>query len=371
MKHSKNFINENIDQNFQQYPPKSSNNQLNEELNFDDSVQNNNEPRKTQQHTDSHSIDPSRTKNQPPLNQNQNFHGVNVDDGGASPNLNQPRSTQQTQQTQSVDFNAHFQSLMQNRVQQLNDQFPWSFQPDECDLSMEIFQMYYVPILRSANLRIIFSSNCLTPRDVNFDVSFGDQLFINWIYHPTTFYINLWSNVYRLEFSRPIVIDRYDVMKSLEYTEVTLFNAGPQPIVLSLTTRNVIYLRPQQIYSFTRQNVRKIRNLRGFFNCTTTSRRVSNWEIGAEQRDEMVARLRAAGETEETIIQRTDQLIMDFFVSVSSPTAESAPILTDDQARRAGFEVAEENERVKARERAKMTFMREFIEEFEVDCQIL
>lgn len=273
--------------------------------------------------------------------------------------------------TQGADFTSQFNALMQSRVSQLQDQFPWTFRPDDCDLSMELFPMYYVPILRSANLRIQFSSNCLTTRDINFDVTFDDQLFINWIFHPTTVYINLWGNVYRLEFSVPIVIDRFDVMKSLEYTHLTIFNANAAPQLINLNTRNVVYLRPQQIYSFNRNNIRKLRNLNGYFLCQTTSRRLSNWEVYVEQRDTLIRQLRSQGETEDEIIRQVDKIILINYQNENSPTVRPVTFPSAQELLAAGFEFVEETERLRARESAKRTFMREFIEDFEIDCQIM
>lgn len=268
-------------------------------------------------------------------------------------------------------FINQYNSLMQNRVNQLTDRFPWTFRPDDCDLSMEVFPLYYVPILRSSNVRIVFSSNCLTSRDVTFEVSYDDELFINWIYHPTTVYLNLWNNVYRLEFARPAVIDRFDVMKSLEYTSVTVFNANASPVTLDLTARNVLYLRPQQLYSFNRANLRKLRNIRGYFPCLKTSRRLSNWELHAPKRDELVARMRAQGETEEAILAAVDRLIPTLFSVENSLAAIPASVPTPEQLATASPEAKEEAERLRAREIAKRAFLREFIEEFEVDCQVL
>jgi hypothetical protein len=274
-------------------------------------------------------------------------------------------------QMQGTDFVGQYNTLMQNRVNNLNNQFPWSFRPDDCDLSMEIFPFYYTPILRSANLRIMFTSNCLTTRDITFEITFDDELFINWIYHPTTLYLNLWNNVYRLEFSRPAIIDRYDVMKSLEYTQVTIFNANQDPQVVDLNFRNVVYLRPQAMYSFTRDNLRKLRNVRGYFSCEKTSRRLQNWEVHSPRRDELVNRMRKEGETEENILVAVDKFMAQIFQQENSPAAVPYIPPNAEELQSASFEMKEEVERLKAREIAKKAFMREFIEEFEIDCQIM
>lgn len=274
-------------------------------------------------------------------------------------------------QMQGTDFVTQYNNLMRSRVDSLNNQFPWSFRPDDCDLAMEIFPFYYTPILRSANLRIMFSSNCLTTRDVTLEVTFDDELFVNWIYHPTTVYLNLWNNVYRLEFSRPAVIDRYDVMKSLEYTMVTVFNANQNPQTFDLNFRNVVYLRPQAMYSFNRSNMRKLRNVRGYFSCEKTSRRLQNWEVHSPRRDELVNRLRSQGESEENILIEVDKFMAQVFQMENSSAATPYVPPSAEELRNASFEVKEEVERLKAREIAKKAFMREFIEEFEIDCQIM
>lgn len=280
--------------------------------------------------------------------------------GGAAP-----------RQMQGTDFVGQFNSAMQQRVNQLNARFPWAFRPDACDLSVELFPLYYVPILRAATTRVLFSSNCLTTRDVTFEVSFDDELFINWVYHPTTLYLNLWGNVYRLEFSAPAVIDRFDVMKSLEYSRVTVHNANAAPQTVDLASRNVLYLRPQHLYAFSRENLRKLRNTRGYLRCEKTSRRLPDWETLAPQRDRLVARLRAEGETEEVVLREVDKLVRALFTNADSEAVVPPVLPSADALKTASAELREEVERLRAREDAKKAFMREFIEDFEIDCQIL
>jgi len=271
---------------------------------------------------------------------------------------------------QTMNFNDQFNDLMSYRLNEIANKFPWVFKPDECDLSVELFPLYYVPILRAATTRMRFFSNCMKTREINFDILFNDQVYINWIYHPTTLYVNVWGNVYRLEYSKPEVIDRFDVMKSLQYNKVTIYNASETPIGVDLETRNIISLRPQEMATFTKSNMSRFKALKGYLICKTTLKKLKNWEEYQPKRDKLIQQLRTRGESEEFILNEVDKIMLSFFKAESSPAVVDKKFMNPEEKKTAPMEEVEENERLMAREKAKKIFIREFIEDIEMDCQI-
>lgn len=132
-------------------------------------------------------------------------------------------------------------------VIKLDREFPIKLPVDECHLSAEIYPMYYMPILRSSKLVVKFQSNCFKTtfyKQIFFDMSYGDNEYINWFFHPTQIYINLWSNVLRLQFNQARIVDRYDIMKSLEYRGCYLFNVLPDGKKIKTLETNQTILNP-------------------------------------------------------------------------------------------------------------------------------
>ena len=111
---------------------------------------------------------------------------------------------------------------------------------------MEVYPMYYTAITRSQHFRISFQSACMDKIDVNFEVYHKDYRLINWNYHPTKVNLVLWDvNHYILSYGKPVEIDKFDIMKSLEYQKLNVTNtseAGKNDI--DLMFRNSIFLNP-------------------------------------------------------------------------------------------------------------------------------
>lgn len=119
---------------------------------------------------------------------------------------------------------------MDEEIRMIDLENPIKLPVDDCHLAAEVYPMYYIPILRSSKVVVRFQSNCFTTalyKEVTFDIRYEDNEYVNWFYHPTQFYINLWQNVFRVQFTQPRIVDRYDIMKSLEYRSCYLFNVLP------------------------------------------------------------------------------------------------------------------------------------------------
>lgn len=143
----------------------------------------------------------------------------------------------------------------------------------ECDLALEIFPMFYTPIIRQSAFRLRFDSRCMQPKTVEFQVFYGDDRFINWNFHPTTINLLLWGNWYQIRFEAPNIIDRYDILKSLMYQNATLINEK-EPVMVDLKFENQNFLLQQQYNSFTRSNLQKIADLPQVFTCYTRQQRM-------------------------------------------------------------------------------------------------
>lgn len=65
--------------------------------------------------------------------------------------------------------------------------------PEECDLSVEVFPLYYTPVLRASTFRLAFSSSCMSKRDVNFEVYYKNENNINFNANPSIVNLELWA----------------------------------------------------------------------------------------------------------------------------------------------------------------------------------
>ncbi len=90
----------------------------------------------------------------------------------------------------------------------------------------------------------MFYSNCFLLKDINFRIEYEDNAFINFNYHPTEIELNILGNIYVLTYKNSYIIDRFDVMRSVEYGEVRVDNAQQQPRTLNVLHRNGINLAP-------------------------------------------------------------------------------------------------------------------------------
>jgi len=151
--------------------------------------------------------------------------------------------------------------------------------PEEATLSLEIFPLYYTPITRSSSFRLNFSSNVMRKRDITFEVYYSMTRYINFHYHPTKVKLQLWNNVYWIEFFKPVMVDEFDVMRSFEYTEAKFKNLFVEMPIINTKEQNMIFLDPQRRYSFKAFNVRKIAETKGRVLCKEKIRRVRGYQL--------------------------------------------------------------------------------------------
>lgn len=169
----------------------------------------------------------------------------------------------------------------------------WVASPSlECDLNIQLFPLFYTPITRVSQLRLSFTSNCFSERLRVFETNHFADRRINWNYHPTVLNLMIFGNWYRVTFSNPRVVDRYDVMRALRYRTATIAT-GNQVVTVDLRFRNQISL-PQQIFtSFRRQNFARFRQLPPTVNCTTVARRTFNFQVLETNQQEFLRSMRA------------------------------------------------------------------------------
>ena len=165
----------------------------------------------------------------------------------------------------------------------------------ECDFYAEFEPFYYTTLTRTASTTIHFSSNCMTRTTINVETVFGRNRLINWNYHPTRLFLNIFGNVYEVRYSSPRVIDRHDMMRSLRYTRGSLWNSFGKPFNLNLPRQNSVYLAPQVAGSYNNFNMRRFRSLRGHWGCQMRPRRFSDYAGRIRRRRIVIQRLRTRG----------------------------------------------------------------------------
>lgn len=152
--------------------------------------------------------------------------------------------------------------------------------PSDCDLTMEVQQLYYIPIIRASTFKLGFSSACLTKREINFQLYHDDNKHINIYHNPTKVNLNLWGNKYFIQYKKPVIIDKHDIMKSLEYKEALLtpLLAFKKGFNIDTTTRNDIFLDPQITNTFNKYTIAKLSNVEGIVRCKVKKVMVKNWQ---------------------------------------------------------------------------------------------
>ena len=155
----------------------------------------------------------------------------------------------------------------------------------DCDISLEVFPLFYTPIIRQNSFRLRFDSRCIKPKTIEFEVLYKNDEFINWNFHPTTINLLLWGNWYQIKYHNPQVIDKYDIMKALMYKNATL--SDTKEIALDLLFENQNFLTQQQFDSFNRNNLKKLADLPGNFTCYTRQKRMPNFYDRVIEREKM------------------------------------------------------------------------------------
>lgn len=195
-----------------------------------------------------------------------------------------PQNTQNPQYTTNQNFSQNTQNGQfsnknptQRGIQYQNMQA--NLYPDECDLTVEIFPMYYTPVVRLSTFRLAFSSNCMKKRDIRFELYYNSKETINFNNHPSVVNLNLWGNNFNITYAKPQVIDPFDVMKSLEYRKVNITNTLVSVNPIDATAQNEVFLNPQQRNTFTALTIAKLAVLKGYFKCKLFEKKIHGWEL--------------------------------------------------------------------------------------------
>lgn len=150
--------------------------------------------------------------------------------------------------------------------------------PEICNLTVELYPLYYYPITRIQEFVLAFSSNCLMRKEVFFQLELDDNKHLNWNYHPNSINLKLWDNYYMIDYKNPRTLDRFDVMKSLEYTEAKISHILKEKDKINTTEQNGTNLDPQKLKSFNKYTLRKISET-DFVECVLRPIRVKGWEV--------------------------------------------------------------------------------------------
>lgn len=165
----------------------------------------------------------------------------------------------------------------------------------ECDLYAEFEPMYYTTVTRTASTVIHFSSNCMRTTSLAVENVFGTNRNINWAYHPRKLYLNIVGNLYEVTYSRPRVIDRRDILRSLRYSRANVGRTFSPPRNIRLGWRNSVYLAPQVPNSLTTATLNRFAGLRGYWRCQTRPRRFSNYNTRIRLRRAAISKFRKQG----------------------------------------------------------------------------
>ena len=159
--------------------------------------------------------------------------------------------------------------------------------PSKCDLTVEVFPLYYMTVTRQSTFKLAFMSNCLPRIEVNFEVYYFKNYQVNFYQNPKNINLNLWGNKYLLKYYRPLVIDKYDIMKSLEYQRAVMKKLlmGKSKRV-DTVKRNVIMLNPKKRNTFNSYTLKKIDDLDGVCDCKLKKKMFRGWKMLKKMHDE-------------------------------------------------------------------------------------
>ena len=242
--------------------------------------------------------------------------------------------------------------------------------PAECDLTMEVQQLYYIPIVRASTFKLGFSSACLTKREINFQIYHDDNKHINIYHNPTKINLHLWGNKYFIKYSKPAIIDKHDIMKSLEYKEALLtpllsFKSG---FKIDTTTRNDIFLDPQIDNTFNKYTILKLANVEGIVRCKIKKVMVKNWQkLKADVEKRKAAKL-AEEEQKKKIMAEAEA---KFNLKNKEDEARASAIARNlaDKAVKTLKNVLPEAFKTEPK-KIKELMKKEWIEDYEIDCEI-
>lgn len=269
-------------------------------------------------------IGKKKTPNRKLQNYNGNVSGNNNNAYGQ----NNPQGTGQYGGQQGTGQYGGQQGTGQYGRGQYGYQVP---KPEECDLSVEIFPLYYTPVIRASTFRLAFSSNCLTKRDINFEVYYKNKDNINFNHNPTIINLDIWGNYYNITYSKPNVVDPFDVMRSLEYREANITNLlDNQVIKLDVMSQNEVFLNPQLFATFNKYNINKIKNLNGLVRCELFEKKVHGWELLKRIKEDAKKRREAQRKQMDDVIKKTREETEEYMKMQAKQLKDSSRSLAEN-----------------------------------------
>ena len=147
-----------------------------------------------------------------------------------------------------------------------------------CFLTAEFRHFFYNLLTRSSEFTIQFFSNCGNLPEMTFRVFYQNNMFINWYNHPTEVYLNLFNNVFRLQFRKPKHINEYDITKAMMYQEMSLWGLKKNPKPINLNFDNQVLLTKQHLYGFEPNNIARLINRKEPIPCFVRREMVKGWK---------------------------------------------------------------------------------------------
>ena len=147
-----------------------------------------------------------------------------------------------------------------------------------CILTAEFGHFFYNLLTRSADFTIRYFSNCGNIPEITYRVYYENNTFINWYNHPTEVYLNIFNNIYKLEFRKPKQINTFDITKSLMYQEMQIWGMKKELKPIDLNFDNQIWLQKQHIFGFEPNNIKKLTRQTTPLPCFVRREMVKNWK---------------------------------------------------------------------------------------------
>ena len=152
--------------------------------------------------------------------------------------------------------------------------------PTDCDLTVEVFPLYYSPVIRQSSFKLAFASSCMPKKEINFEAYYYKNYQVSFYHNPTTINLKLWGNKYIIKYGKPLVIDKYDIMKALEYQRAKVMKLllGRTATVNTIKS-NIVFLNPKSAKTFNRYTLKKLDDLDGLCECRLLKKKLRGWKI--------------------------------------------------------------------------------------------
>ena len=147
-----------------------------------------------------------------------------------------------------------------------------------CLLTAEFGHFFYNLLTRSSDFTIRYFSNCGNIPEITYRVYYENNTFINWYNHPTEVYLNIFNNIYKLEFRKPKQINTFDITKSLMYQELQIWGMKKDLKPFDLNFDNQVWLQKQHIFGFEPNNIAKLTRQTSPLPCFVRREMVKNWK---------------------------------------------------------------------------------------------